>query len=161
VQTIGDRVVVYVASESQQDRYMEREVRLGASVGDRVEVLEGLSAGDRVVSNGAFFLRAERERVSPQPSSLPPASGTDAGRIEVTEQGFVPSSVTVPKGTLVRLTFVRRTDNTCATAVTIPDQGLTRALPLNKPVVVEFTPKQKELQFICGMQMFKGRIVVQ
>jgi len=35
-------------------------------------------------------------------------------------------------------------------------------LPLNEPVVVEFTPEKKgEFAFTCGMGMLKGQIIVQ
>jgi membrane fusion protein, heavy metal efflux system len=61
VQAIGQRNVVYVATEDE-GRFQERTVRLGAAAGDTVEVLEGLSAGERVVSEGSFFLRAEAGR---------------------------------------------------------------------------------------------------
>jgi multidrug efflux pump subunit AcrA (membrane-fusion protein) len=35
---------------------------VGAPVGDAVEVIEGLKPGERVVSEGSFFLRAEAAR---------------------------------------------------------------------------------------------------
>jgi plastocyanin domain-containing protein len=35
-------------------------------------------------------------------------------------------------------------------------------LPLNEPVVVEFTPKTSaEIAFVCGMNMLRGTVVVQ
>ena len=40
--------------------------------------------------------------------------------------------------------------------------NLKRALPLNPPVDVEFTPsKNGEITFVCDMNMLKGTIVVQ
>jgi multidrug efflux pump subunit AcrA (membrane-fusion protein) len=53
--------VVYVATE-EEGRFLERTVRLGASGGDGIEVLEGLRPGERVVTEGSFFLRAEAGR---------------------------------------------------------------------------------------------------
>ena len=61
VQAIGARNVVYVATEDE-GRFLERTVRLGAAAGDTVEVLDGLKADERVVSEGSFFLRAEAGR---------------------------------------------------------------------------------------------------
>jgi RND family efflux transporter MFP subunit len=61
VQAIGPRNVVYVATEDE-GRFQERTVRLGAAAGDTVEVVDGLKAGERVVSEGSFFLRAEAGR---------------------------------------------------------------------------------------------------
>jgi RND family efflux transporter MFP subunit len=63
VQSVGDRQFVYVSSPNDPTRFIEREVRLGRALGDQVEVLEGVSAGDSVVSKGSFFLRAEAERL--------------------------------------------------------------------------------------------------
>ena len=61
VQAIGARNVVYVATEDE-GRFQERTVRLGMATGDSAEVLEGVKPGERVVSEGSFFLRAEAGR---------------------------------------------------------------------------------------------------
>lgn len=60
VQTIGQRNVVYVAVD--HERFQERTVSLGAAAGDAVEILSGLEPGERLVSEGSFFLRAEAGR---------------------------------------------------------------------------------------------------
>src|SRR5437867_201211 len=62
VQTMGDRAVVYVPAEGEEGKFIERAVKLGAPVGEFVPVLDGLKAGDRVVTDGSFFLRAEATR---------------------------------------------------------------------------------------------------
>ena len=59
VQTIGDRSVVYVPADSDEGKFVERRVKLGARSGEFVQVLEGLKPGDKVVTEGSFFLRAE------------------------------------------------------------------------------------------------------
>jgi len=43
-------------------RYRRRDVRLGAERDGRVEILEGLAPGDRVVTQGAFLLHGESMR---------------------------------------------------------------------------------------------------
>jgi multidrug efflux pump subunit AcrA (membrane-fusion protein) len=63
VQTIAEGHVVYVADAANPSRFIERPVRIGDSVGEQVEVLAGLNAGDLVVTKGSFFVRAERERL--------------------------------------------------------------------------------------------------
>ena len=46
--------------------------------------------------------------------------------------------------------------------VAIPSLNITRALPLNQPVEIEFTPeKPGDIAFACGMAMFSGTFVVQ
>jgi cobalt-zinc-cadmium efflux system membrane fusion protein len=61
VQAVGERNVVYVAT-SEEGRFEERIVRLGDSFEDAVEILDGVRAGERVVTDGSFYLRAEAGR---------------------------------------------------------------------------------------------------
>jgi membrane fusion protein, heavy metal efflux system len=65
VQSIGDRQVVFVPAESEEGRFMQRQVRLGPPIGDSYTVLNGLKAGETIVTEGSFFLRAEALRNSP------------------------------------------------------------------------------------------------
>jgi RND family efflux transporter MFP subunit len=67
VQVIGSRPFVYVASGEHPGQFVEREVEIGAAVGDRIPVLSGLSPGERIATDGVFFLRAERERTRNSP----------------------------------------------------------------------------------------------
>ena len=60
VQPVGDASVVYVPLS--EGRFMERPVILGTVVGDAIQILLG-SSGDRVVTDGSFFLRAEAARL--------------------------------------------------------------------------------------------------
>jgi RND family efflux transporter MFP subunit len=62
IQAIGNRSVVYVVTDGDEGRFIERVVGLGALAGDAVEVVSGLKPGERVVSEGSFFLRAEAAR---------------------------------------------------------------------------------------------------
>jgi membrane fusion protein, heavy metal efflux system len=169
VQNIGDRDVVYVVNPSEPGKFVEREVRLGDATGDQVPVLAGLSVNDVVVSEGSFYVRAERERLGLRPpagagpgSAAAPSPPQNVSRVMVSEKGFEPARVTVRSGVPARITFVRTSDVTCATEVVIPAFNIKRALPLNQPVTVEFTPqKTGDVEFTCGMQMFKGTVVVQ
>jgi plastocyanin len=177
VQTVGNRTVVYVADPKQLERFVEREVRLGSTSGDEINVLSGVAPGDSVVSEGSFFVRAERDRLglrgaeqgSPTTTNAtPPLSGTSAAatasevKVLVTEHGYEPAKVTVRAGTPARITFVRTTDKTCGTEVVFPSLNIKRALPLNQPVAIEFTPKSSgEIGFVCGMNMLRGTVVVQ
>ena len=65
VQTLGDRQVVYVPAKDEEGKFIQREVRLGGLVGEYYTVLSGLRAGEVVVSEGSFFLRAESLRNAP------------------------------------------------------------------------------------------------
>jgi plastocyanin domain-containing protein len=82
--------------------------------------------------------------------------------ISVTGDGFVPANIQVKKGQPVKLIVTRKTERTCATEIVIKDMGINQPLPLNKPVVVQFTPvKSGQLRYACGMDMISGVIVVQ
>lgn len=65
VQAIGDRHVVFVAAEGEDGKFIQRQVRLGSLTGGSYTVLSGLRAGDTVVTEGSFFLRAEALRNAP------------------------------------------------------------------------------------------------
>ena len=173
IQQVGDRQLVYLKS-SNPGIFVEREIETVRSSGDRVEVRSGLQPGDTVVTDGSFFVRAERERLglrSPGASatagretaatrpSMP--SDVSSARVEITEKGFEPSSLKVRAGIPARVTFVRLTDKTCGKDVVFPSMDIRRQLPLKQPVVVEFTPQRGEIEFACGMNMLKGTIVVE
>jgi plastocyanin domain-containing protein len=69
--------------------------------------------------------------------------------------------VALRAGPPARITFVRTTDKTCGTEVVFPSLNIKRALPLNEPVVIEFTPRKSgDIAFACGMNMLHGTIVV-
>ena len=179
VQNVGDRTVVYLANPNEPGKFTEREVRIGDASGEQVEVTAGVQPGDAVVTEGSFFVRAERERLGLRPAAAataatgistgaPPASSgsvtakIQSAKIVVNEQGFEPAKVALHAGTPARLTLIRTTDKTCGTEVVFPSLNIKRALPLNEPVDVEFTPaKSREVAFACGMNMFRGTVVVQ
>jgi hypothetical protein len=174
VQSVGDRQVVYLADPTQPGKFTEREVRLGPTIGEYIEVLSGLQTGDSIVTEGSFFVRAERERLGLRVNAASPAAG-GAGQTEdraahvnvqqatiaLGEQGYEPTTVTLRAGIPAQITFVRTTDKTCGTEVVFPSLNIKRALPLNEPVAIEFTPAHTgEVAFACGMNMLKGVIVV-
>jgi Cu+-exporting ATPase len=68
----------------------------------------------------------------------------------------------VRAGKPARITFVRTTDKTCGTEIVFPSLNIKRALPLNQPVAVDFTPGAAgELTFVCGINMLRGAIIVE
>jgi plastocyanin domain-containing protein len=72
----------------------------------------------------------------------------------VNEQGYEPPRLTLRAGAPSRITFVRTTDTTCGTEVVFLSLNIKRALPLNVPVVIEFTPqKSGDIAFACSMNM--------
>jgi RND family efflux transporter MFP subunit len=64
VQTIGNQQVVFVASE-RPNEFALRPVRLGPETNGFYPVLEGVTVGDRLVTEGSFMLRAEWLKTHP------------------------------------------------------------------------------------------------
>lgn len=82
-------------------------------------------------------------------------------RVVINEQGYSRTSINIRRGVPTRITFLRQTDETCATEIVIPDYGIRRTLPLNVAVAVSFTPKKSgEAGFTCGMNMHRGKLIV-
>ena len=171
VQNVGNRTVVYLANPAARGKFTEREVRLGRMSDERVEVLAGIGPGDAVVTTGSFSLRAERERLglrvpaggrAGDSETREHGSHLQTATVVVGEHGYEPAKVKLRAGTPSRLTFLRTTDKTCGTDVVFPSLNIRRALPLNEPVVIEFTPSGAgEIAFSCGMNMLHGTLVVE
>ena len=62
VQVVGARPVVYVAGAGNNGHFVERNVEVGDTIGNQIGIVAGIQAGELVVTDGAFFLRAEHER---------------------------------------------------------------------------------------------------
>src|SRR5258707_39122 len=65
IQTIGNQQYVFVTSDKTNE-FILRAVRLGAESNGFYPVLEGLNAGDHIVTNGSFMLRAEWMKLHPE-----------------------------------------------------------------------------------------------
>ena len=156
VQVVGSHSVVYVASPGITGRFTERAVVVGQTISDLVTIVSGLELGELVAAKGSFAIRAETERLGRQAAPDSPVV-----RVTVSEKGFAPDRVPLRAGVLARVVFVRTTDATCATEILVPSLGIKRALPLNQPVEIAFTPEEPgDIAFACGMGMFSGTIVV-
>jgi cobalt-zinc-cadmium efflux system membrane fusion protein len=177
VQAIGGKQVVFLAAD-RPGVFIQRVVSGGPESNGRVPIYDGLSAGESVVTDGSFLLRAESLKLNPSQatttglsSSTKPARsetraldatpGVQSVTVLLTEQGYQPGSVRLRRGVPARVTFLRKVEATCGTELLIPDYQIKRDLPFNEPVVVEFTPnKRGESEFSCGMKMLRGKIVV-
>jgi thiol-disulfide isomerase/thioredoxin len=92
--------------------------------------------------------------VKPRPVSV---------RVVVTDKGFEPANVTVPRGRPVTLVFERKVAKTCATEVIFVADGkrVEQTLPLDTPVAVKLTFKAAgTIKYACAMDMFGGTITV-
>ena len=82
--------------------------------------------------------------------------------VEVGATGYTPASIDAVAGEPLALAFRRTTDDGCGEELVFPDHDIRRDLPLNEEVVVELTPASGDsIRFTCGMDMYRGSIVVQ
>jgi plastocyanin domain-containing protein len=97
-------------------------------------------------------------------STEPPPAAPGELRVIANEHGFSPASLAIPKGaagSLAAVSFVRTTDQTCATEVVFPELDIKKALPLNQVVAINVpSDAARTLTFQCGMGMYKGALLV-
>jgi plastocyanin domain-containing protein len=86
----------------------------------------------------------------------------DFQEIDVTVKGgYQPATIVARAGQLLRLNFTRRESTPCGEEVVLPDFGKRAHLPQGKTVPIEVTPeKPGEYEFTCGMNMYRGKLIV-
>jgi plastocyanin domain-containing protein len=99
---------------------------------------------------------------SSQPSAQPPTSeGNPVYGVSVTERGFEPVRIEVPPDRDIVLRFTRKVKDTCADSVVVQGDPVKHMLPLDKPIDVALrSPKTGQVRFACGMDMYRGSVVV-
>jgi plastocyanin domain-containing protein len=81
--------------------------------------------------------------------------------VKVTENGYRPSSFRLRRGVRAYITFTREADAVCGEVIVMPKYGIHRTLPPDQPVTVTFLPRDTgTLNFTCGMNMLRGRMIV-
>ena len=76
--------------------------------------------------------------------------------------GYKPSVIKIKKGQNITLSLLRKDSSSCLEEFILPDFKIKKYLPLNQKVEIEITPnKTGEYTFHCGMNMFKGKIIVE
>ena len=83
--------------------------------------------------------------------------------VQVTVKGgYAPDVIVVKQGRPVRLDFYRGETASCSDRVVFGDFGIARDLPAFETTSVQFTPdKAGEFTFACGMNMMRGKLVVE
>jgi plastocyanin domain-containing protein len=104
-----------------------------------------------------WYFFGERETVA---ASLG-EGGTQEVKITV-RGGYSPDVVVVRRGVPVRFDFYRDETDSCSEQVVFGDFGIARDLPAFKTTSIEFTPdKTGEFTFTCGMNMIRGKLIVE
>ena len=83
-------------------------------------------------------------------------------KITVSKDGFAPNEVNLSAEKGVKLAFLRVDKDNCADEIVFKDLNIRKKLPVGEVVLIEI-PKDKtgEINFACGMDMMKGKVVVQ
>lgn len=86
----------------------------------------------------------------------------DAYRITASKEGFSPNEISITKNSYKKLAFVRVDNENCADEVVFKSLNITKKLPLGEVVLVDL-PKDfaGELNFACGMDMYKGKVIAE
>lgn len=75
--------------------------------------------------------------------------------------GYTPNVLTLKKGVPAQLTFNRKDPSTCLEEVIFADFGINEKIPQNKTVAFSIdTSKSGEFEYTCGMNMFRGKIII-
>jgi len=75
--------------------------------------------------------------------------------------GYSPEVITISKGKLTKINFLRTDPTECLSEVVLGDFKIRRDLPLNQKVTIEITPqKVGEYSYSCSMNMYHGKIIV-
>jgi plastocyanin domain-containing protein len=123
---------------------------------DAMEIL-ALVGGIAAIALVLWYFFGEREKVS--------ASIGESGMQEVdvtVKGGYSPDVIVVREGLPVRLNFYRDETSSCSEQIVFGDFGIFRELPAFKTTPIEFTPRKSgEFVFTCGMNMLRGRLVVE
>ena len=123
---------------------------------DTMEIIV-IIGGVGLIALTLWYFFGERESVSAETNE------TGVQEIKVTVKGgYSPDVIVVKNGVPVRLNFYRDETSSCSEKVVFGDFGIAKDLPAFKTTPIEFTPeKTGEFTFACGMNMIRGKLVVE
>lgn len=83
-------------------------------------------------------------------------------QIDITvEGGYKPSTIAIKKNKTTQINFFRKDPSSCLEEVVLSDFKIRKFLPLNKKVSISIKPEKEGVyDFVCGMNMFHGKLVV-
>lgn len=77
------------------------------------------------------------------------------------EGGYSPSTISIPKGKTTTINFFRKDPSGCLEEVVLSDFKIRKYLPLNQKISIALTPEKSGVyEFVCGMNMFHGKVIV-
>lgn len=123
---------------------------------DSTEIIV-VAGGVALIALTLWYFFGEREAIA--------ATVGEGGIQEVkvtVKGGYSPDVIVVKKDLPVRLNFYRDETASCSETVVFGDFGIVKDLPAFKTTAIEFTPdKTGEFNFACGMNMLRGKLIVE
>ena len=124
---------------------------------DTSQIIVTLSGALAIVCVVWYFFFGERKKTR----AVAGIGGEQQIKI-VVKGGYTPDRIVVERGRPVRLDFDREENDSCSDTVIFSDFGIAKPLPAFKTTPVEFTPtKAGEFTFTCGMNMLRGKLIVE
>lgn len=75
--------------------------------------------------------------------------------------GYSPDTIQVQKGKKTQINFLRKDPSTCLEEIILSDFKIRKYLPMNQKVSISIKPEKAGIyNFVCGMNMFHGKIIV-
>lgn len=76
--------------------------------------------------------------------------------------GYKPSVIKIKKGQKTIISLLRKDENSCLEEFILSDFKIKKYLPLNQKVDIQMTSDETgEFPFHCGMNMFRGKVIVE
>lgn len=123
---------------------------------DASEIFVAIS-GVAAIAFVLWYFFGEKEHVAAAVGS----GGVQEVKVTV-KGGYSPDVIVVKQNQPVRLDFYRDETASCSEQVVFGDFGIARDLPAYKTTAIEFTPENAgEFTFACGMNMMRGKLVVE
>jgi plastocyanin domain-containing protein len=114
-----------------------------------------------------FVIACQQKQEVPAAPVAPPvaaqaADGVQTAELKISGGEYQPAALSVRAGVPLQLKVTRDEKPGCGETLVIPSQNISQPIPVNEVTTIEFTPAQAgDLEFTCGMNMMKGKIVVQ
>lgn len=116
-----------------------------------------LIGGAVLIASVLWYFFGTRDAVTAQTGD----SGVQEIKVTV-KGGYEPDVIVVKQGKPVRLDFYRDETASCSERVIFGDYGIARDLPAFKTTPIQFVPdKAGEFTFTCGMNMMRGKLIVE
>ncbi|MFN7130955.1 MAG: cupredoxin domain-containing protein [Myxococcales bacterium] len=126
-----------------------------------IRTFAAIAALALLVPGAAFAKEPAAQKKESAPAAAEQPGEARHVKVLVTEKGFEPARIEAKPGESLVLDITRKTDQTCATNLMIPEQKVKLDLPLDEEVQVPVkVSKAGTIRFGCQMGMMIGGVIV-